>query len=421
MAFLSGVAERVESAWAGFKTRPNLRQAYLRVAGEGDPAPKRFEAEKCYATVRVVELRLAEAGRYLADFLPMCSCFLRYGEGESQCTLPIVIGAETIRGGLGAGAPGDAGQNLAIANIDLVRKLPVRAGGLTLYTSLCRFRDDSLSRGLLGFAAEAAKAVGGEALAAPVRAVGDLTGKLQGLLGAQGVETRFARLDGDALVESGYRLLAAAPSEDLGTALTVRDGQVHSAGRRIDDLDYLLLEFRLLPTLVDEDFAEVSALPFHRHFLAAMQAVVEKRGQPSQTVDDHMIKLETEVFASPCLVWRDRFWLVQLYTAARRKLEACYRPVLAAGITLPELTALARRQRAEEHAGTPIASLLGGAVDAISELMLTPRLSEAGGPATKQELAATARTLMAAQPLDDANETTIEAAALAFVGTLRAH
>jgi hypothetical protein len=420
MAFWRGIAETADAAWDGFRTRPNLRQVYLHVAGDGDPKPRRFEPEKSYATVRVVELRLAEAGRYLTDFLPMCACFLRQGEGEAQRTLPIVIGAETIRGGLGAATPGDAGRNLAIANIDLVRKLPVRAGGLTLYTSLCCFRDDSLTRGLLGLAAEAANAAGGEAFAAPVRVAGDLAAKLQGLLGSQGVETRFARLDGDALRESGHRLLAAAAGESLKGALTVNDGQVFSDDRSVDDLDYLLLEFRHLPTLVDEDFAEVSALPFHRHFINATQAIAEKRGQPSQTVDDLMIKLETEVLASPALVWRDRFLLIQLYAAARRKHEASYRPVLAAAGMLPELTALAARRRAEEHAGSLIAPLLGAAGDAIGEVLTSARERGEGAPMTGQELAAAANALMAAQPLEDADETTLETAAFAYAGALRA-
>lgn len=414
MTFLSGVADRAQSAWAGFQTRPNLRQAYLKVAGENDPPSKTFEAEKSYATIRVVELRLAEARAYVTTYLPMCACFLRYGEGDAQRTLPVVIGAETIRGGLGAAAPGDAGHDLAIANIDLVRNVPVRAGGLMLYTSLCRFNDNSLSRALLGFAVEAAKAVGGEALAAPVRVAADLTGKLQGLLGAPGVETRFARLDGDALVESGYRLLAAS-SAALSGAMTVRDGQVMSGGSSIDDLDYLLLEFRHAATLVDDDFAQVSALPFHKHFLAAMQSVVEKRGGPSQSADDHMIKLESEIFGSAALVWRDRFWLIQLYTAARRKLEASYKPVLASAGTLPELTALAARRRAEGD-GSPIVPLLDGAIGSVAEMLAAPRTGPEGVPATGTDLAEGARALMAAQPLGDA---AIAAAAMAYAGALR--
>ncbi len=416
MAFMSGVAETIQSAWGGFKTRPNLRQAYLKVSAEGDPAPKPFEAEKSYATIRVVELRLAEARSYLTTFLPMCACFVRYGAGEGQRTLPVVLGAETIRGGLGAAAPGTAGHNLAIANIDLVRNLPVRAGGLMLYTSLCRFNDSSLSRALLGFLAEAAKTVGGEALAAPVKVATDLTGKLQGLLGADGVETRFARLDGDALVESGYRLLAAS-SAALPGALAVADGQVTSGGRTVDDLDYMLLEFQHAATLVDDDFAQVSALPFHQHFVAAMQSVAEKRGGPSESADDHMVKLETDILASPALVWRDRFWLIQVYAAARRKLEASYKPVLAGAYNSPQMTALAARQRAEH--GGPVAPLLEGAIATIAE-GLAAESTGPGAGGSGEDLAADARALMKAQPLDDVDDTTIQAAAVAYASTLRA-
>ena len=418
MGLWGGIAGQAQSAWEHFKTRPNLRQVYCPVTDAAAEPARRFEAEKSYATIRVVELRLAEAGRYLTDFLPMCACFVRYGEGDGQRTIPVVIGADTIRDALGAKTPGDGGHNLAIANQNLVSKLPVRAGGLTLYTSLCRFRDDSLSRGLLSFASEAAKAVGGEAVAAPLRIATDLTGKLQTLLGSGGVETRFARLDGDALTESGFRLLAAAASDRLGGELEVRDGQVFSGRSSIDDLDYMLLEFRHHRTLVDADFAAVAALPFHAHFLAAMQGVIEKQGKPSEAVDDLMVKLEGAVFASPSLVWRDRFWLIQLYAAARRSLEASYRPVKAAGATSAQLTALAQRQRLEARAGAPVAPLLEAAGQIAGSMLGAPRTASA--VPTGQQLAAMASALMAAQPLDDAKEATIEAAALAFAGSVRA-
>src|SRR5262245_9342365 len=104
MSIWRGMADTVTTAWQNFRTRPNLRQAYLRVAAEGESTPRPFEAEKCYATLRLVELRLAEASKYLTNYLPMCACFLREGQGDAVRTLPVVIGAEAIRGGLGAAA-----------------------------------------------------------------------------------------------------------------------------------------------------------------------------------------------------------------------------------------------------------------------------------------------------------------------------
>lgn len=424
MEFFRGIADTITQNWKGFQTRPNLRQAYLRVSAAGAPPPHAFEPEKCYLSLRVVELRLAEAGAYLTNYLPMCACFLREGQVETMRTLPVVIGAETIRSGLGAATPGNAGHNLAIVNMDLVRNMPVRAGGLMLYTSLCRFRDDSLSRGLLSFAAEAAKAVGGEAAAMPVRVAGDLTGKLQGLLGSGGVETRFARLDGDALQESGYRLLAAS-SNGLDGPLAVRDGMVvKGAGAdelSIDDVDYLLLEFRHVPSLVDAEFAAVSHLPFHKQFEAAEQAVIAARGQKSAVADDCMIKLEQEIFASPALVRRDRLWLVQVYNAARRKLEASFKSQLQAGDDMPELSALSNRSDQESVAGSAIAPILGAATSALGSVLVTERESMAEQPTNLRELGSIASSLMAALPLEDYDDDTIGAAAVAYTGTLRGH
>jgi hypothetical protein len=87
---------------------------------------------------------------------------------------------------------------------------------------------------------------------------------------------------------------------------------------------------------------------------------------------------------------------------------------------LPELTALAARRRAEEHAGSLIAPLLGAAGDAIGEVLTSARERGEGAPMTGQELAAAANALMAAQPLEDADETTLETAAFAYAGALRA-
>ncbi|GAA0604237.1 hypothetical protein GCM10009416_47300 [Craurococcus roseus] len=428
------VVEAVHEAWQGLKTRPNLRQAYLEVAEAREPgappmAVRDFTAEESYASVRVVELRLAEARRYAAEFLPMCACFLREGDGGGQRTLPVVLGADTIRGGLGANAPKDAGRNLAIHNMDVVRNLPVRATGLTMYLSLCRFKDDSLTSGLLAFAAEAAKAIGGEAAAAPVRVAGDLTGKLQALLGSGSVETRFARLDGDALRKSGHRLLAASTSAFAGR-LEVQDGvlvQVQGGTRRtVDDADYLLLEFRHLPTLLEGNlhFAQVKGLPFHNHFLAAQQAIIAARGHPSALVDDLMIKLEQEIYASPALTERDRPLLNALYTTARRQKEKSYGPKTASGTDVPELGRMAALAgRAEQGAKR----VLGDVRRVMADLVMKAGDVTAGHPAADvgaddrpvpdETLAAIGRRLLEALPstVDDRTARAVNAALLRSV------
>lgn len=402
MTALKGIAEWISGTWDGFQTRPRLRQIYTRVAAPDEPAAKSFIPERSYVTIRIRELRLAEAGALLNDYLPMCTCFLREGLGDAARTMPFVIGAEMIRSGLGANAPRDAGRNLAIHDMELVRRLPVRGQGLTLYSSLCRFKDDSVARGLLGFAAEAAKAVGGEGVAAPVRMAGDLTGKLQTLLGSGGVETRFARLDGDPLRQSGHYLLAAS-SEGINGALSVRDGIVYqgdgAGAKPLENVDYLLLEFAHLETLASEDLAFVSHLPFHNRYEQIEQEIIKAQGQRSPVADDLMIKLHQEIYASPALVARDRFELSKIYLAARQKLESSFKHQFAAGENFDVGTILWERER---KASSPkVGRLIAAARGGLSQALRTERKASAGAPTTMQEFSAIAAAVWSARLPED--------------------
>ena len=114
---------------------------------------------------------------------------------------------------------------------------------------------------------------------------------------------------------------------------------------------------------------------------------------------------------------RDREWLTILYRAARRKLEKSYLPVTAAGDDVPELTALAARERYE--AGSPIAPILSETRKAFENLLLRDRESPQEAPTTAIELGALARSIKADLPLEGVKYEHIEAASLAFPGVLR--
>lgn len=402
MTAWSGIAQWIGGTWTGFATRPNLRQVYTRVAATDESPGLPFIPERSYVSIRIRELRLAEAGALLNNFLPMCTCFLREGSGDAARTIPFVIGAEMIRNGLGANASKDAGRNLAIHDMELVRNLPVRGQGLTLYTSLCHFKDDSVARGLLGFAAEAAKSVGGESLALPVRLAGDLTGKLQTLLGSGGVETRFARLDGDPLRQSGHYLLAAS-NEGIDGTLSVRDGEVYQGSgadaRPLANADYLLLEFSHRETLTSDDFALVSHLPFHRRYEQIEQEIIAAQGKPSPIVDDLVIKLQQEIFASPALVARDRFDLSKVYIAARRKLESSFKQQFAAGEAAQDQTILAEREG--KVSDIRARRLIAAARNGLGQALSAARAAPPHAPTTRQEFAAIAAAVRSAAMPED--------------------
>jgi hypothetical protein len=206
-----------------------------------------FSPEKSYFSVRVVEMRLAEAGRYFLEFIPMCSCFLRYTYGRAQRTVPFVLGSEVISANLGKDVPKNAARNIQFRDAFIVRNVPVKADNLLMYCALCRITDSDFARGLLDLLSDTAASVGGPAVGAIAKTGVDLTKRLGSLLGADGVETRFGMLNGNALDRSGYFVFAGAPSADLKAGeLVMREGQLvrQQAGQPatpIDDIDYVVI------------------------------------------------------------------------------------------------------------------------------------------------------------------------------------
>ena len=307
-------------------TRPNARNFAGKVTlgetalGGADAAVRgdRFRPERSYFSVRVAEMRLAEAGRYFTDFVPMCSCFLRYTYGRSQRTLPFVLGSETISAGLGQAADPRAARNIQFQDVYVVRNVPVKADNLTMYTALCRFKDTGFARNLLDLVADTAGIAAGPVIGATVRTGVDLTKRLATLLGTDGVETRFGMLNGNALDESGYRLFAGAASADLGGAeITIKDGrlvrQQGGVDATVDDADYLVLALEYLPTLVDEDFAQVSILPFHATFDEARSKLL---GSDRAGADATLRRLLIDLATSPDVSEADRLALIASYRGA---------------------------------------------------------------------------------------------------------
>src|SRR4051812_27659384 len=87
----------------------------------------RFVPERTYFSVRVAEMRLSEAGRYGLEFVPMCSCFLRFTYGSSQRNVPFIIGNELISAGLGRDLAKTAAARITFNDLYVVRNVPVKA------------------------------------------------------------------------------------------------------------------------------------------------------------------------------------------------------------------------------------------------------------------------------------------------------
>jgi hypothetical protein len=364
---------------AEFHGRPNLRQIYAPIVSDSSEpglAGEKFVAGKSYFSVRLIELRLATAGRYLIDFLPMCTCVLSFQQASDKRTIPFIAGVEMIRGLVGPNAPPDAAKRIAFANLAVAKNVPVPGSDVTMYLSLCRFKDSHLVRGLLDLAAKTATAVGGPVVGPMATAANSFASGLMNIFSIDGVETRFGRLDGNAIATSGYRLLAGSADPSLDPQeLRVQDGQLmrRTAGKDvpIDDVDYLVLAFEHRSTLIDDTFSLVEALPFHAHWLAVIDKIVRAKGAPD-AADAEMIELRAAVLQSAELTETDRLPMLQLYDVKREQLEAQFKPnrEKKSGETGLQ-AALARRVEIERNSGEDAAPLLEAASAAIADVLLS--------------------------------------------------
>ncbi len=163
-------------------------------------------------------------------------------------------------------------------------------------------------------------------------------------------------------------------------------------------MDYLLLEFRHTASLVTDDFAFVSHLPFHEHFKAAEDAIIEAAGGPSPLVQTHMTKLFKEISRSPALTETDRDLLQKTYVAARRSKEAAQKQAFAAGE--PDLTGTVLDRLADEAQSYAVAEHLRAASRGLSAAADLKRL-EKDERISAERLAKIAKVIRNAMPEPD--------------------
>jgi hypothetical protein len=368
---LDPVVEAVKGELFG---RPNLRQLYTRIAPGDAPTPglagELFVPGKSYFTIRLVELRLAVAGRYLRDYLPMCTCFVTHRYGETRRTVPFVAGPDLIRKRLGD-ASKDVGKRIEFQDMGVVANVPVPGDDVEVYVALCRFTDNRVVSGLLNVVTQTAQSVGGAAAGAAAKAATGIADGLMKVMQVEGVETRFGRVIGDAMKSSGYWLLAGSESPSLKRdALEMRDSQLinveNGKAHTIDDADYLVVGFEHRETLVDEAFAHVEGLGFHAQWKKAAQAIVHARGA-SDAANDAMAELQAALLLSPDVTEADRLPLMQMYDVKRMQLESRFKPSGKSGVENQLLIAVSQRAQSEKSANSDIWPLLQGVEEAMVE------------------------------------------------------
>ncbi|MEN4921005.1 hypothetical protein ABE485_20210 [Achromobacter spanius] len=283
-----------------------------------------FVPGQCYFSVRVVEMRLSQAGNYLSEFLPLCTFFLRYGVAGAKREIPYIVGYDLIQQALGAAAPEAGASRVAFRDVYVARNVPYASEGLEMYAALCRFADSSFSRGILDFVSTAVTMLGGPAGGAIVKTGESLLKPLAKLFGADGVSVRFGVFDGDALRRSGYRVLAGADSQDKLAGLQLVDGVLHRQGAAgklepVNDVDYLVVAFEHRATLGADMFAAATALPFHHLWKDVSTALIGNNAAAAQAAYQSLLIAVAE---SPLLIDADRFALLTAYAAQRGVWEA---------------------------------------------------------------------------------------------------
>ncbi|WP_313623862.1 hypothetical protein [Achromobacter sp.] len=283
-----------------------------------------FVPGQCYFSVRLVEMRLCEAGNYLSQFLPLCTFFLRYGAAGAKREIPYIVGYDLIQQALGAAAPEAGARRVAFRDVYVARNVPYASDGLEMYAALCRFADSSLCRGILDFVSTAVTVLGGPAGGAIVKTGESLLTPLAKLFGTDGVSVRFGVFDGDALRRSGYRVLAGADSQDRLAGLQLIDGVLHrqqGAGKPepVNDVDYLVLAFEQRSTLGADMFAAATALPFHHLWKDVSTALIGNNPAAATAAYQSLLIAVAE---SPQLIDSDRFALLTAYAAQRGAWEA---------------------------------------------------------------------------------------------------
>ncbi|MGA7777629.1 MAG: hypothetical protein WCA85_07935 [Paraburkholderia sp.] len=315
--FDTGAAGQANGVFS-IPNRRNFDASFIAEADSSDPRADRlrgnpFRPEQSYFSIRVVEMRMAQAGNYISTFLPMCSCFVRYPYGASVREVPFIIGYDLIRNLLGPNAAKQGASHVAFKDIYVVRDVPVKAGGVTMYAALCQIKDSSFARGMLDLIGDTVAAIGGPAVALAATTGINMTKRLGALLGADGVETRFGLYNGDVLGNSGYRVLAGAGPQTAGVQMKKGElCRVDDQGKEVtvDDVDYLVIALEYRETLLDQQFGALAHLPFHAKWTELTRKLIVG---DDAGADDQFKQLAAEIVTSPDVTEADRLGLLTTY------------------------------------------------------------------------------------------------------------
>jgi hypothetical protein len=323
------------SAWQQFKDvvdnfisrespQPPFAGPIAVAADDSLVAGQRFVPEASYFSVKLVEMRLAEGGRYFSEFLPLGICVAEYTYGTDRRRVPLVLSNETVRQMLGdaGGQPG----RVYFSNMPIVRRTPVKQDNLALFVGLFRMPYSDIARSVLQLAADVSEELGGAVVGAGAKVAAKLYDRIADVFSLNTVQPRFAFLNGTTLVDSGYLLVAGSlPAGVKADDLLVKNGRLRLKADVNAALpagfDYCLLAIEHCDSLFSQVapksgsgmLASLAGLPFHQRWRGVSSLLAQNKASEA---DQALLMLRSEVIVSPDLTEEDRLTAIGGYDLA---------------------------------------------------------------------------------------------------------
>ena len=324
----------LKDAFSTFRSRPSPRPPFIgpvaAAAGDAVLSGSAFTPEASYFSVRLVEMRLAEGGKYFTQYLPMGVCVAEYTFGTERRRIPLVLSNETVQTMLGD-VKGKVGE-VKFTDMPVVRRAPVKEDNLALFVGLFRMPFSDVAKSVLQLAADVSEEVGAAAFGAGSRMAAKLYDRVSGLFRLNEVHAQFAFLDGQALKRSGYVLVSGPLPKEVdpddfiveNSRLALRPA-ARTTPAALDMLDYCLIAIEQRGTLFEKgaELRELAALPFHAHWRKVATLLAQQKAREAEQA---LLTLRGEVISSPDLTEEDRLIAIGGYDVAYTKFA---QPLLA--------------------------------------------------------------------------------------------
>lgn len=317
--------------WISHPTqRPYFGPVQAQLGDKGLAAGKAFVPEASYFSIRLVEMGLAEGGKFFTSFLPLGVCLTEYTIGDERQRRPMILSNDLIASQIGGA--GATPRYIEYTNMYAVRCAPVKADNLSMFVGLFRMPYDDLAKQVLQIASDLTQQVGGDnpasaAVAGGLRVAERVYDGVSGLFGLKGITPLLGFADGNALVDSRYLVVCGPSANAIDVKrLLVVDNQLRMDGKRATGFDYCLVAIEHTATRLPQGadtFNPLTGLAFHRRWREVSQLLAAKNVAEAEA---RLAQLRAEVVVSPELTEDDRLITIVAYDTGFEKLRRALTP-----------------------------------------------------------------------------------------------